>query len=169
MAIRVAYNPRVCWLRFHHAAHATRSPGLRPNCVFLPRMPRSFFGCRVPNEAIDRCRPRLACEPLFSRSGIPAQYAYDRMLIGRGRRGRSLSRWGHFSRDFVRNPSCHRYNRGVCFHRGSAGSVRGDHPVSWRTLVAATSEDLGRDFSRRLDATTGRFRTDCFGRRRWAP
>ena len=38
-------------------------------------MPRPFFGCRVPNDAIDRCRPRLACEQLFSRSGIPAQYA----------------------------------------------------------------------------------------------
>jgi len=102
----------------------------------------------------------------FRAAEFPPNMHIDRVLIGRGRRGRGLSRWGHFSRDFVRNPSCRRYNRGICINLSSAGSVRGDAPVSWRTLVVEFPEGLGRDFSRRLDGTTGRFRTDCFGRRR---
>ena len=61
----------------------------------------------------------------FLAAEFPPKRRDDRALIGRGRWGRSLSRWGHFSRDFVRNPSCRRYNRGVCFHLGSAGSTRG--------------------------------------------
>ena len=81
----------------------------------------------------------------FLAAEFPPTTHMDRVLIGRGRRGRSLSRWGHFSRDFVRNPSCRRYNRGVGFNPGSAGSTRGDAPVSWRTFVAEFHEGLDRD------------------------
>jgi len=99
----------------------------------------------------------------------PPKKHIDRVLIGWGRRGRGLSRWGHFSRESVRNPSYLRYNQGACFDLGSAWSVRGDDPMSWRTFLAEFTEGLGRDFSRRLDGMTGGFRTDCFGRRREAP
>jgi hypothetical protein len=87
----------------------------------------------TPNIRLADARMRLSIDGghgwranrCFLAAEFPPKRCDRRVLIGRGRWGRSLSRWGHFSRDFVRNPSCRRYNRGVCFHLGSAGSTRG--------------------------------------------
>ena len=65
---RIEFDPRVCCQRFHHVAHATRSPG----CPSPASPPRSFPATRSPPRTTDHPSQADNSNPI-TQGGIPWQ------------------------------------------------------------------------------------------------